>query len=269
MTVSTGVAGARGAFAEALREWRARRRLSQLELAVRAGTSQRHVSFIESGRSAPGRAMVVRLAESLEVPLRERNGLLLAAGYAPAYPETRLDAPELRPVRDALESILRGHHPYPAVVIDRYGDLVLSNAAFQTLTADLPPELRQARPVNVGRLLLHPRGLASRIVNLDEWAWHVIDALRQQASRNPSERMHALVAELEGLVPDRPREPGPGHLGFAVPLRLRSPHGELRLLSTITQFGTAVDVTVAELRLEAFLPADEETAKALHELAQP
>ncbi|MFD0855115.1 hypothetical protein ACFQ07_22935, partial [Actinomadura adrarensis] len=123
-------------------------------------------------------------------------------------------------------------------------------------------------PVNLGRLLLHPRGLASRIVNLDEWAWHVVDAVRQQAARNPSERMRALVAELEALVPGRPPEPGPNHLGFAVPLRLRSTRGELRLLSTITQFGTAVDVTVAELRLEAFLPADEETANALHELGR-
>jgi hypothetical protein len=210
--------------------------------------------------------MVVRLAESLQVPLRERNALLLAAGFAPAYPETRLDAPELRPVRDALERVLHGHHPYPAVIVDRHAERVAANAAFDALTGDLAADLL-APPVNVARLVLHPDGLAPRIINLDEWAWHVIDALRQEASRNPTERLHALVTELESFVPDRPSDPGPDHLGFAVPLRLRSPAGELRLLSTLTHFGTAVDVTVAELRLEAFLPADEETASALHVLA--
>jgi transcriptional regulator with XRE-family HTH domain len=253
-----------GAFADALREWRGRRRVSQLELAVRAGTTQRHVSFIESGRSVPGRAMVVRLSESLQVPLRERNSLLLAAGYAPAYTETRFDAPELHPIRTALENVLRGHNPYPAVIIDRHGELIASNAAFDLLTGDLAADLR----TNVARLFLHPEGMAPRIVNLHEWAWHVIDALRLESARNPSDRLHALVTELESFVPDRPSEPGPGHLGFAVPLRLRSPYGELRLLSTLTHFGTAVDVTVAELRLEAFLPADEPTATALNAQAE-
>ncbi|MQA88603.1 MAG: helix-turn-helix domain-containing protein [Streptosporangiales bacterium] len=256
-----------GGFADALREWRQRRRVSQLELALRAGTTQRHVSFVESGRSVPGRAMVVRLAESLEVPLRERNALLLAAGYAPAYQETRFDDPRLGPVRAALERVLEGHHPYPAVIVDRHGDLVSANRAFGVLTDGVAPGLLEP-PVNLPRVLLDPDGMAARIVNLDEWAWHVIDALHREAARNPNDRLEALVSELKELVPDRPRQPGPDYLGFAVPLRLRSSDGELRLLTTLAHFGTAVDVTVAELRLEAFLPADEATASALTKLGR-
>lgn len=166
--------------------------------------------------------MVVRLAEALEVPLRERNTLLLAAGYAPAYHETRFDDPKLDPVRTALARILDGHLPYPAVIVDRHGDLVAAN----------------------------------------------IDALGQETMRNPNDRLQALVTELEGLVPERPRHLGPDHLGFAVPLRLSRGDGELQLLTTLTHFGTAVDVTVAELRLEAFLPADEATASILTNLGR-
>jgi len=254
-------------FAAALRQWRSRRRVSQLELARRAATTQRHLSFIESGRSVPGRAMVVRLAEALEVPLRERNALLLAAGYAPAYQETRFDDPQLGPVRTALARILEGHLPYPAVITDRHGELVSANDAFWVLTDGVAPQLL-APPVNLARLLLHPHGMAPRIRNLDQWAWHVIDALRQETTRNPNERLEALVTELEGLVPGRPRHPGPEHLGFAVPLWLFAGDGELQLLTTLTHFGTAVDVTVAELRLEAFLPADEATARILNDLGR-
>jgi len=256
----------RDGLAGALREWRTRRRVSQLDLALRAGTTQRHVSFIESGRSVPGRAMILRLAESLDVPLRDRNILLLAAGYAPAYPETRFDDPRLGPVRTALERILDGHLPYPAVIVDRHGDLLAANGGFGGLTHGVAPELL-APPVNVPRVLLHPLGMAPRIANFDEWAWHVIDRLHQETARNPSARLTDLVTELEELVPDRPRQPAPGYLGFAVPLRLRAGHGEMRLMTTLTHFGTAVDVTIAELRLEAFLPADETTASMLTELA--
>lgn len=256
----------RAGLAGALRDWRTRRRVSQLELALRAGTTQRYVSFIESGRSVPGRAMIVRLAESLEVPLRERNDLLLAAGFAPAYPETRFDDPHLGPVRTALERILEGHLPYPAVIVDRHGDLVAANDGFGALTGGVvAPELL-APPVSVARVLLHPQGMAPLIANFDEWAWHVIDRMHEEMIRNPSDRLNALVTELEELTPDRPRQPGPDYLGFAVPLRLRSSDGELRLLTTLTHFGTAVDVTIAELRLEAFLPADEATASILTEL---
>lgn len=254
-------------FAGQLRQWRTRRRVSQLELALRAGTTQRHVSFLERGRSAPGRAMVVRLAESLEIPLRERNALLLSAGYAPAYAQTALDDPELAPVIGALQRVMAAHMPYPAVVIDRHSDLVAANDAFFRLVADVDPSLLQP-PVNVARVVLHPRGLASRIANLDEWAWHVLDNLGRQARRDPDDQLESLIAELEGYVPERPRSSGPDHLGFSVPLRLRSDLGELRLLTTLTYFGTAVDVTVAELKMEAFLPADEPTAAALNELAR-
>jgi transcriptional regulator with XRE-family HTH domain len=246
-------------IAAGLREWRRRRGVSQIDLAIRAGTTQRHVSFIESGRSAPGREMVIRLAESLEVPLRERNALLLSAGYAPAYQETRWQ--DLTPIRTALEDILRGHEPYPAIVVDRHGDLVSANKAFLRLTADAAPHLL-APPVSVPRLLLHPEGLAPRIRNLAEWGWHVIEAVRAQSARNPTPRLDALVEELLTMAPPRP-DPDPGHLGFAVPLRLTTPDGELHLVTTLSHFGTAVDVTVAELRLEAFLPADEQTAALL------
>jgi transcriptional regulator with XRE-family HTH domain len=254
-----------GELATALRGWRTRRRLSQLELALDAGTTQRHLSFIESGRSTPGRGMVIRLVEALQVPLRERNALLLAAGYAPAYTESDLADPKLGAVLAAVERILDGHRPAPAVVVNRLGELVSGNSAFWALADGVARELLKA-PLSVPRLLLHPEGLAPRIVNLDVWAWHVIDAVRRDAAWNPGGRLDGLVEELEGYVPDRPRAPTPDYLGFAVPLRLRVGDGELELITTLTRFGTAVDVTVAELRLEAFLPADEATADALARL---
>lgn len=256
----------RSELAAALRGWRDRRRLSQLELALAAGTTQRHVSFIEGGRSLPGRGMVLRLAEALEVPLRERNALLLAAGYAPSYPETSLEDPQLGPVRDALDRILEGHLPYPAVVADRGGDLIGANRAFWALTEGAAAELLTP-PVSLPRLLLHPDGMAPRIRNLDVWAWHVVDALRRQTLRNPNARFDALIEELERILPERPRSPGPDFLGFAVPLRLGWREAELRFLTTLTHFGTALDVTVSELVLEAFLPADDETARSLQTLA--
>jgi transcriptional regulator with XRE-family HTH domain len=247
-------------FSQALRERRTRRHFSQLELAIRTGTTQRHISFMESGRSAPGRAMVVRLAESLELPLRERNGLLLAAGYAPVYPETSLDDPALAPVRSALEHILAGHLPYPAIVVDRHGCLVATNAAFGVLSEGVAPELLAA-PANAYRLALHPLGMAPRIANFPEWAGHILERLHQESLRNDDDRLAGLRAELMEYVP-RPQVAA-DHLGFAVPLRLRSERGEMRLITTITTFATAVDVTIAELKLEAFLPADQATASIL------
>jgi transcriptional regulator with XRE-family HTH domain len=227
-----------GNIGEGLREWRRRQRVSQLELALRAGTTQRHVSFIEAGRSQPGREMVVRLAESLDMPLRDRNALLLSAGYAPAYSE---GGAELDAVRAALRHVLDGHLPYPAVIVGRMSELVDANAAFWALTGATPP-------VNVARLFLVE--LADRIANLGEWGRHVLNGIDG-----------GLAAELEPLVP--PWSPGPDYVGFAVPLRLRTGQGELRLLSTIAHFGTTLDVAVAELRLEAFLPADAATAAIL------
>ena len=247
-------------FAQALRECRTRRRLSQLELALRAGTTQRHVSFLESGRSEPGREMVIRLAESLDLPLRERNGLLLTAGYAPAYSQTPLDDPALAPVQTALRHILTGHLPYPAIVIDRHGDLVAANSAFDLITDGAAPELLEP-PANVYRLALHPKGMAPRIVNFGEWAQHILERLHAEILRNPDERLADLHAELKEHVSCRTLEPG--HLGFAVPLRLHSAEGELNLITTVTTFATAVDITLAELKLEAFLPTDEMTSSIL------
>jgi transcriptional regulator with XRE-family HTH domain len=251
-------------FASELRRWRGSRRWSQLELALRAGTTQRHLSFMEQGRSTPGRTMVVRLAESLELSLRERNALLLAAGYVPLFSESRLDDAVLRPVREALDGILEGHLPYPAVIVRPYGELVAANAALEVLTAGAAPELLEP-PVNVLRLALHPEGMARRVENLAEWARHVLESLRAHAMRSPDPRLDAFLAELEGYVP--PMAPGPDHLGFAVPLRLRCAEGELRLITTLTSFATAVDITLAELHLEAFLPADDATARILRDRA--
>ncbi|MFB4267644.1 helix-turn-helix domain-containing protein [Nonomuraea sp. GTA35] len=251
-------------FARELRRWRTRRRFSQLDLAIRADTTQRHLSFLEQGRSRPGRAMVVRLAESLDLSLRERNGLLLAAGFAPVYTESRLDAPELGPVREALERILEGHLPYPAAVVRPYGELVAANAAFGVLGEGVAPALLEP-PVNVLRLALHPEGMARRVENLAEWGRHITGSLREQALRSPDPGLDEFIAELDGYLPEL--DPPAEHLGFAVPLRLRAPEGELRLISTLTSFATAVDVTLSELRLEAFLPADEATAKILRQRA--
>jgi transcriptional regulator with XRE-family HTH domain len=247
-------------FPEALRIRRTRRHVSQLELALRAGTTQRHVSFMESGRSTPGRAMVVRLAESLQLGLRERNDLLLAAGYAPAYPQTALDDPALTPVLTALRHILAGHLPYPAIIVDRYGDLIAANEALDVLTGGVAADLL-AEPINIYRLALHPDGMAPRITNLSQWAYHILDRLQQESLRNPDDRLTSLHAELSGYAPGR--VVAEGHLGFAVPMQLASDFGELRLMTTLTTFATAVDVTVAELKLEAFLPADAATSAIL------
>jgi transcriptional regulator with XRE-family HTH domain len=249
-------------FPTALKERRSARRVSQLDLALRAGTTQRHLSFIESGRSVPGREMVIRLAESLGLPLRERNELLLNAGYAPAYPQTPLNSPDIAPVMDALRHILTAHLPYPAIVIDRYGDIVAANSAQRLLTANTPEHVRK----NAYRLALHPDGMAPRITNFAEWARHVVNSIEAELARNPDDRLAALLAELTDYVP--PARLAPGHLGFAVPLELATPGGDLRLITTITSFATAVDVTISELKLEAFLPADEATATLLAKHAE-
>lgn len=250
-------------FAQALKERRASRRLSQLELALKAGTTQRHLSFIESGRSVPGREMVIRLTESLGLPLRERNELLLQAGYAPAYPQQPLDSAALAPVMAALRHILAAHLPYPAIIVDRSGDIVAANAARSLLFEGCAGWLL-APPVNAYRVALHPEGMAPRIANFPEWARHVLHGLEAELDRRHAagdDPLAVLYRELAGYVP--PARLSPGHLGFAVPLELRTARGELRLITTITSFATAADVTVSELRLEAFLPADEATAAAL------
>jgi transcriptional regulator with XRE-family HTH domain len=247
-------------FPTELRRWRSVRRLSQLELAVRAGTTQRHVSFIEQGRSRPGRSMVLRLAESMELTLRERNELLLAAGFAPAFPESPLDDETLAPVRKALDTILEGHLPYPAIVVKPHGILVAANRAFDLFNEGVDPALL-APPVNLFRHALHPDGLARRVRNLPAWGRHITQHVRAQLAHSPDPWLETLLAELEGYLPPLPDEVDA--LGFAVPLELASADGDLRLITTLTSFATAADVTLAELHLEAFLPADEPTAEIL------
>jgi transcriptional regulator with XRE-family HTH domain len=246
-----------------LREWRQRRRLSQLELALDAGVSARHLSFLETGRSRASREMVLRLADELDVPLRERNRLLLAAGHAPAYVERRLDEPEVEPVREALQRVLDGHDPYPAVVVDRWWNLVAANASIGLLTRYVAPALLEP-PVNVLRASLHPDGLAPRIVNLAEWRGHLLERLRRQVELTGDEALAALQRELRRYPAPPPAPHGDGPAGeIAVPLRVATEEGELAFISTVATFGTAVDITVAELAIEAFFPADAATAAAL------
>jgi transcriptional regulator with XRE-family HTH domain len=248
-----------------LKQWRNRRHLSQLDLASEAGVSTRHVSFIETGRSQPSREMVLHLAEHLEVPLRERNSLLLAAGYAPAYRENDLDAPEMRPVRDALEKVLAAHEPYPAVVLDRGWNLVAANASVGVLTAGVSAELL-APPANVLRASLHPDGLAPRIRNFAEWSGHLLTRLHRQVLLTGDRDLAGLLQELRGY-PGVPRQASFPELEASekvfVPLRLADGRRELRFFSTVATFGTAIDVTLAELAIESFFPADRETAAAL------
>src|SRR3954471_15008001 len=248
-----------------LRDWRERRRMSQLDLALGAGVSARHVSFIETGRSRPSAEMVVQLAEPLDVPLRARTGLLLAAAYAPAYGQRGLDEPEMGPVRDAIDRVLRGHEPFPAIVVDRPWGLVAANRAVPLLVAGAAAHLTEP-PVNVLRLSLHPEGMAPRIVNLGEWRAHLLDRLGRQAVVSGDPAMFALHEELAGYPGG---EPGPApdlEAGsIAVPLRLAVDGDELAFISTATTFGTATDVTVSELAIESFFPADERTARALEQ----
>jgi transcriptional regulator with XRE-family HTH domain len=245
-----------------LRDWRRRRRLSQLDLALEAGVSARHLSFLETGRSKPSREMVLHLSEQLEVPLRDRNHLLLAAGFAPAFEERAIDAPEMAPVREALERVLTGHEPYPAVVVDRWWNLAAANRSIAMFT-DTVPEHLMAPPVNVLRVSLHPDGMASRILNYGEWRAHLLDRLHRQVALTGDDRLAALYAELSeypGETADVQHGPG-GEI--AVPLRYDAGGRELAFFSTIATFGTAVDITLAELSIEAFFPADQATADYL------
>lgn len=245
-----------------LRAWRTRRRLSQLELAGRADVSTRHLSFVETGRAQPSRGLLLRLAEHLEVPLRERNGLLVSAGYAPSYPERRFDAPELEAVRGAIERLLAAHEPYPAVVVDRWWNLVAANASIAVLTEGVAPELLEP-PVNVLRASLHPRGLAPRIRNLAEWRAHLLGRLAGQVERTGDPTLAALYDELRGYGPSSTLEATFASHGVVLPLQLASSAGDLSLLSTIATFGTPLDVTVADLSIESFFPADEPTRQRL------
>lgn len=263
-TTTATIAVHRGSVGELLRQWRDRRRVSQLELASTAGVSTRHLSFVETGRARPSREMVLRLGEYLEVPLRERNRLLLAAGYAPVYTEISLEAPELAAAREAVRRLLTGHEPFPAVVIDRGWNLLDANTSVAMLLEGVAPDLLRP-PVNVLRLTLHPRGMAPRIANLGQWRAHLLGRLRREVAATGDETLAALLEELRGYpCPQRVPEvelPGPGDI--AVPLRLHREGGQLSFFSTVATFGTPLDITLAELSIEAFYPADEATARAV------
>ena len=250
-----------------LREWRQRRRLSQLDLALEAEISTKHLSFLETGRAQPSREMVLRLAEQLGVPLRERNVLLVSAGYAPVFRQRTLSDPALQPARRAVDLVLKGHEPYPAIAIDRHWTLVAHNAAVPHLLATADPSLLQP-PVNVLRLSLHPKGLASRIENLAEWRAHLLTRLRQQIDVTADPELTKLLDELAAYpAPGSAKSPRTNvtdeYAGVVVPLRFLTDAGTLSLFSTTTIFGTPVDVTLAELAIESFFPADAATADML------
>jgi transcriptional regulator with XRE-family HTH domain len=247
-------------FGALMREWRQRRRLSQLDLAIEADVSSRHVSFMETGRSTPSRSMVLRLAEVLDVPLREQNQLLMAAGLAPVYGERSLDDPDMGAVREGVARVLNAYNPFPCVVVDRGWQIVQANAGAAVLLDGVAPHLLD-RP-NALRIALHPEGLAPRIRNLGQWRHHLIERLRREAAVSGHRELTDLLAEIESYPGgfDETRDLG----GVAVPLELYTSDGQLlTFLSMVTTFGTALDLTAAELSIEAFLPADEATAAAL------
>lgn len=251
-----------------LREWRQRRRLSQLDLALAADTSARHLSCVETGRSAPSREMVLRLCRTLEVPLRERNTLLVAAGFAPAYPESSLDDAHLASARAALDHMLAAHEPYPAVAVDRWWNAVTANAALSVLTDDVPPQLL-AEP-NVYRLVLHPRGLVARLANPRQVREQLLERLARQVDTTGDPRLRDLYDEVRGypVTEADSEDSDPRHAGpFQVPIRVRTPAGELSLFGTMATFGAPADVTLSELAVEFFYPLDEFTARYLRDRA--
>ncbi|MFA1550367.1 helix-turn-helix domain-containing protein [Actinomadura chokoriensis] len=250
-----------------LRAWRQRRRLSQLELASEADVSTRHLSFVETGRSAPSREMVLRLAEHLEVPLRDRNLLLVSAGYAPVFDETSIEEPKMDAVRAALKQVLAGHEPYPAVVVDRFWNLIDANGAAAFFMEGAPPELLEP-PLNVLRLSMHPDGMAKNILNLAEWCAHMVDRLRRHVALTADASLTQLYQEMRSYARDvgEASAPPSGHDVF-IPLRMRVDGRELSFFSTIATFGTPVDITVAELAIESFYPADATTTAFLRERA--
>ncbi len=254
-----------------LRGWRQRRRRSQLDLALDAEISQRHLSCVESGRAAPSREMVLRLADHLDVPLRERNALLLAAGYAPSFTEQPLNEPSMAAARAAVEAILAAHMPNPALAVDRHWNMVAANGAVAPLLAGLEDASLLAPPVNVLRLSLHPRGLAPRIGNFPEWRGHILDRLRRQVEMSGDAGLAALLDELAALPqpPSRADAPAPaqGLGGLVVPMTLETPAGPIALIATTTVFGAPMEVTLSELAIETFYPANPESAARLRALA--
>jgi transcriptional regulator with XRE-family HTH domain len=260
------VAAMSAAAGDLLREWRQRRRLTQLDLAVDAEISTRHLSFVETGRSNPSREMVLRLAERLNIPLRERNAILVAAGFAPVFQERSLSDPALESMQKAVAIVLEGHEPYPAIAIDRHWQLVASNRVTPLLFGGIDASLLQP-PVNVLRLSLHPDGLAPRIANLAVWRAHLLDRLRRQIDLTADPVLIDLMRELRAYP--SPPEPPMSHEygGVIVPLELKSDAGVLSFFSTTTVFGTPVEITLSEMAIESFFPANAATAEAIRRLA--
>jgi transcriptional regulator with XRE-family HTH domain len=252
-----------------LRDWRQRRRLSQLDLASEAEISTRHLSFLETGRSQPSREMLLKLSEQLGIPLRDRNVLLTAAGYAPKFAERRLDDPALESARKAISLVLAGHEPYPALAIDRHWHLVEANAGVMRLMAGADESLLRP-PINVLRLSLHPKGLAPRIANLAEWRAHLLARLHRQIELTADPVLSDLLRELSAYPKPTTTRPQPSrdyHSEIVVPLQLMAGPQTLTLFSTTTIFGTPVDITLSEIAIEAFFPADTQTAETLRSLA--
>jgi transcriptional regulator with XRE-family HTH domain len=263
------MARAATAIGDHLREWRLRRRMSQMDLAGEAEVSTRHLSFVETGRSTPSRDMVLRLAEQLEVPVRERNVLLVAAGYAPMFPERALDAPELSTARQAIELLLDAQKPYPAFALDRRSNIVASNRALPQMYVGCAEALLTP-PVNVVRLSLHPQGLAPRIVNLPEWRAHMLSRLKRQIELTADPVLIDLLAEVQAYGPAGapPRAEAHPHGDMVIPLRVRIGEEVVSFFSTTMVFGTAVEVTLSEMALECLFPADAETAAIVARLSQ-
>lgn len=243
---------------ELLREWRHRKGLSQLDLAIRAEVSARHVSFVETGRTIPSSAMVLRLAENLGVPLRERNRLLVAAGHAPVVPQRPLEDPQLATARQVLERILRGHEPFPALVVDRRWNLLFANAAIEVFLEGVDASLLRP-PVNMMRLGLHPRGFAPRLRNLGQVRAYLLPRLARQVARTGDPELSALYEEVLSYGPHGDTAP-PDPADIALPIRIRHQEADLCLFNTVTTFGAAFDVTLEEIAVEAYFPADDATA---------
>jgi transcriptional regulator with XRE-family HTH domain len=251
-----------------LKTWRERRRKSQMELALDAEISTRHLSFVETGRAGPSREMILLLSENLEIPLRERNKILVTAGFAPVYSEKSFDDETLGAARRAVELILKGHEPFPALAVDRHWNMVAANRTVPLMLDGVSAELL-APPVNVLRLSLHPRGLAQRIVNFREWREHLISRLKKQVEDTADFGLEELLKELGAYeIPGRRRgeKPSKPEAGIVVPLRLETRYGTLSFISTTTVFGTPVDVTVSEIALETFFPADDATREVFNKM---
>jgi transcriptional regulator with XRE-family HTH domain len=248
-----------------LREWRQRRHLSQLDLAGDAEISARHLSFVETGRAAPSRDMVLKLAERLDVPLRERNVLLAAAGFAPVFPQRSLEDPALKPARAAIAQVLRAHEPNPALAYDRHWNLVSANRMVMPLLEGIPARLL-GQPINILRLAFHPEALAARTVNLAEWCSHLLERLHRQCEATADPELISLYQELKAYrTPARAAPPSADNV--AIPFKLRRDGETLSFISTTMIFGTPVDITLSELALETFFPADDLTAERMRMIA--